>query len=354
MTRIGEFEPGTSEEAAHIVNVYRNVVADLFDPYLTLVVACFQFKEGTFSNIEDADIGQGERNKYDYLLKRLSQIDKGQPTFLSGYNPIIRNAVSHTGARGVEYQDARVLFRNIKRGTPPIVETVTWTHEELQTNLVLLLEGVQSIRVAVEIFGLDSAGEMFADINTLSQLLVHVFSAEQRASLREQQDKSLEAIRSSNQISFQDKTKLLTGTLHHNCVLRGMRLDAVGVSETDSSVLLEAQFAPFDASNDAQLLETAQLLTRYGILARSAFGTMFARFTVRATDETGKETLRVDLSANDLDEYIAERAGLVDLLNDSVWSINGLSLKIEVDFEKLSQSELTSSSAPLPRKPRTS
>ena len=56
LSRIGEFELGSVEEAAHAANVYRNIVSDLFDPYLTLVVACFQFKDGKFSNLEDADL----------------------------------------------------------------------------------------------------------------------------------------------------------------------------------------------------------------------------------------------------------------------------------------------------------
>jgi hypothetical protein len=57
LVRIGEFEPGSVQEAAHAANVYRNIVSDLFDPYLTLIVASFQFKEGTFTNLDDADLG---------------------------------------------------------------------------------------------------------------------------------------------------------------------------------------------------------------------------------------------------------------------------------------------------------
>jgi len=32
---------GTAEDLAHLVNIYRNLAADLLDPYLTLLVACY-------------------------------------------------------------------------------------------------------------------------------------------------------------------------------------------------------------------------------------------------------------------------------------------------------------------------
>src|SRR5262249_45659239 len=148
------------KEAAHVTNIYRNIVADLFDPYLTLIVACFQFKDGVFTTLDDADLGQGERNKFEYLVSKVKRIYSGNPTFLSGYDPVVRNAVSHTGARGVRYGADQVIFKNIKRGTPAVVETVTWTFDELQLKMLQLLECIQSIETASEIFGLDCTEAM--------------------------------------------------------------------------------------------------------------------------------------------------------------------------------------------------
>lgn len=54
LSRNGEFEPRSVKEAAHSANVYPYIVSDLFDPYLTLVVACFQFKNGTFTSLDEA------------------------------------------------------------------------------------------------------------------------------------------------------------------------------------------------------------------------------------------------------------------------------------------------------------
>ena len=195
LSRIGEFEPGSIKEAAHAANVYRNIVSDLFDPYLTLVVACFQFKDGKFTSLDDADLAQGERNKFQYLAARVKEIYKGQPNFLSGYDPLVRNAISHSGARGVTYGADRVVFKNIKRGTPVGVETVIWSFDELQSRVIQLLECIQSIEVASKIFGFDCAQVIGADFDTYCQFVLHAVPPERRAELRERHGRLVERIR---------------------------------------------------------------------------------------------------------------------------------------------------------------
>jgi hypothetical protein len=69
--RIGNFQHDSQEFLVHLVHVYRTIVSDLLDPYMTLVVACFQFIEGEFTTIKDANVGLGERNKAE-RLPRLS------------------------------------------------------------------------------------------------------------------------------------------------------------------------------------------------------------------------------------------------------------------------------------------
>lgn len=50
--RMGEFEAYSTEDAAHsATKIYRPLVADVFDPYMTLFVATYQFKDGTASTI---------------------------------------------------------------------------------------------------------------------------------------------------------------------------------------------------------------------------------------------------------------------------------------------------------------
>jgi hypothetical protein len=69
--RIADFKPGSRELLVHLVNIYRNIVSDLLDPYMTLLVACFQFIEGEFTSLKNANVGLGERNKAKYLESRI-------------------------------------------------------------------------------------------------------------------------------------------------------------------------------------------------------------------------------------------------------------------------------------------
>lgn len=79
---------------------------------------------------------------------------------------MVRNALSHMGSSGVVYETSSVLFRNIKRQNPPVVETRRWSLDELHLNVLKLLEVCMAIDAAVEIFGIDcgeilSGQEMF-------------------------------------------------------------------------------------------------------------------------------------------------------------------------------------------------
>jgi hypothetical protein len=81
------YTAGISEEYAHLVNIYRNIVADLIDPYLTLPVACYQFVEDSFTHLEAANYGGTERNKDEYLRSRIRN-DDPEVRLLSGYSPL--------------------------------------------------------------------------------------------------------------------------------------------------------------------------------------------------------------------------------------------------------------------------
>ncbi|MDL2403075.1 hypothetical protein [Rhizobium mayense] len=130
-SRLSELDVCSESDTAHIATkIYRPLVADVLDPYLSLVMACYQFKEGKYVNIHETDVGQGERSKAEYLAARIKE-GGGPVDFLSGYDPIVRNALSHGGSSGVVYEKNSVLFRNIKRQVPPIVTTRRWTHDEL-------------------------------------------------------------------------------------------------------------------------------------------------------------------------------------------------------------------------------
>lgn len=355
LRRIGEFEPGSVKEAAHVANVYRNIVSDLFDPYLTLVVAVFQIKDGTFTNLDNADLGQGERSKFEYLEARVKEIDKQKPNFLSGYDPLVRNAISHSGAWGMTYEANRVVFKNIKRGTPAVVSTVIWSFDELQYRVIQLLECIQSIETAAEIFGLDCTEAVIADFDTHCQFVLHTVSPRCRTELRARHEQTIAKIRASERAPIEQKREALSQALFYNCGLRRMPCRGVRFSTSKSAVIVEVPSAAIDVNDDQQVQGRAMELPRYAILARALFGKMHDAVHVVETDETRtKSQLAVRIIGADLDEYIEERAGLLDLLNDSQWTLEGKPLGIQVDFKAVDQAELASPKEPFPKKPRPS
>ena len=99
-TPFRDFSEGSKSELIHLVQIYRLVVADVWDPYISLPFACYQFLENSFIDMVSANLGQGERNKAEYIERRLKALDP-ELRLLSGYDPIARNAVSHSGSHGV-------------------------------------------------------------------------------------------------------------------------------------------------------------------------------------------------------------------------------------------------------------
>ena len=119
--------------------------------------------------------------------------------------------------------------------------------------------------------------------------------------------------------------------------------------------MVEVPATAIDLNDDQQIRDRALEITRYAVLARSVFGEMYDPVHVVETDETRKRRqLAVKISGEDLDEYIEERAGLLDLLYDSNWTLQGQPLGIQVDFNSVEQAELASAKEPFPRKVRPS
>ena len=55
MARIGEIAEGSVEETEHEIALYRLIVSDLFDPYITILVASCEFIAGTFTDLDAAN-----------------------------------------------------------------------------------------------------------------------------------------------------------------------------------------------------------------------------------------------------------------------------------------------------------
>jgi hypothetical protein len=253
----------------------------------------------------------------------------------------------------VTYLPDRVVFKSIRRGNPVVVETVIWTIDELHARVLQLLECLQSIEAAVEIFGLDVGTEIPKDFATYSQFIWNAFSTEQRARLRDHHDAALRVVRQCETLNLEQRAAALMRVLSHNLQLRGMTMRNVRLRDDRKAVGIDVPVAAITTSDDDQVIRRVCELTRYAIIARSVFGDMFESVLVVETDDTGAPCqLTGELTGRDLDEYADEKVGLIDLINDAKWWLNGQRLGIQVDFAALTQAENSQAAAPLPRKPR--
>lgn len=350
-TRIVDFSEGSTDFAIHLVNLYRSIVSELLDPYLTLPLACFQFIEGTFTTIQDSNVGLGERNKAEYLERRIKRIDpENRP--LSGYNPIVRNAVTHAGSDGVTYSANTVLFRNIKRAVPQVVETVEWSHDTLTEKIVRLYECIISIDAAVNVFGVDCGEILLKDEDVKAEIIQRVFTPQQRAELRGRFDGLVEKIRNGKDLTANQQFELLSQMLIYNYAKRKMPVRGIRISSESQMVMVEIPDQQKDLSNDKVLRDAVLECSHYCILARTVFGSDFERYVARTVLESGQPRLTVILAGKLLQEYVEELAGLHDLLHESDVRLDGNKVVISVDFEQLSELEKQSLDRRFPRKPR--
>lgn len=356
IARIAEYEKGSEAEISHVVNIYRNIVADLFDPYLTLIVASYQFIEGTFTNLTIADLSQGERNKVEYIQSRIKN-EWIEPNILSGYNPIVRNAISHAGAKGITFMEGKVNFRNIKRENDPVVQSVTWTHEELYLHTIELAEAIVSIGICEEIFGLDITEtiqkSLTNDFDMFSQFAWHALSKEQRRNLYSRNEQFSREIIENRDLPLEEKFRALTYLLFKNCGLRKMDISEARYNLANRIVSLSIPPQIIDTTSEQELLSRIVELSRYAVIARSIYLDMFDLFIVEEVDAKGNRQIKASLQGTLLDEYAREDAGIIDLLNESSFMIESENLHISIDFDQLSASESNSLEDNYPRKKQT-
>ncbi|HET8888576.1 MAG TPA: hypothetical protein VFQ41_06705 [Candidatus Angelobacter sp.] len=349
--KIVDFSEGSTAFAIHLVNLYRSIVSELLDPYLTLPLACFQLIEGTFTTIQDSNVGLKERNKAEYIESRTKRIDP-ENRLLSGYNPIVRNAVTHAGSDGVTYSANTVLFRNIKRGIPQVVDTVEWSHDTLTGKIVRLYECIISIDAAVNIFGVDCGEILLKDADVKAEVIQRVFTPQQRTELRGRFDDLVEQIRNDKEITANQQFDLLSQMLIHNYAQRNMPIRGIRISSENHMVMVEIPDHQKDLSNDEVLRDAVLECSHYCILARTVFGSNFERYVVRTILESGQSRLTVILAGKLLQQYVEEQAGLYDLLHESDVRLDGNRVVISIDFEMLSELEKKHLDRRFPRKSR--
>jgi hypothetical protein len=279
----GEIPEGSIEETDHFIAVYRSVVSDLVDPYITLLVASHEFISGAFTNFETANFQMGEFNKIEFV--RAAMRKRGDTADLfRGYNSRVRNAISHAGSHGYMIEGRSVLFRDIKRGPQPIVSPVRWSVDEVGWNDVLMAELLDCIDAATELFGLDCVDVGAVDLPDLLQVVDAAFTPSQRADLRAESQRHSEKVWNDQEISDERRREILAGSASEQFRARGMALRGLDLSAGDRTVLIAV---PVEGPLDRRQSLRSRLaeLTRYLIVAGAIFGPFGEKIIVAETDD---------------------------------------------------------------------
>ncbi|EKN4580095.1 hypothetical protein PXQ17_000439 [Vibrio parahaemolyticus] len=343
MSRHKEFDENSEEDILHAVNIYRNIVSELFDPLLTLLYASYKFIEGDDSNLFEIDLHAGERQKYEYVFSRINC-----KQLFSGYDPDVRNATSHTGGNGITINDGSIEFRSVKRGKPPKVKLIKWSNDQLFTHLLELMEFVNSIHICSDVFGIDSIDLISKDYKTLNQCIYYSLSLAQEKKIIDESEKKLMTIRSSKDLSEKEKLELLAKILCSECEKREIAQPNIGIGKQEGSIIIIIDNNRTLENDDQKLISSFAYLTRYGILARTVFGIMFDTFVV-IEKFSGQYSITAVMSNLLLDKYIVKEAGLVDLLNDSTFYENEKRIELKVDFNNLKEVDSQHLGKPFPR-----
>lgn len=347
LRNIENYAQDSIEEQTHLVNVYRNIVSDLFDSAINIIVATLQFIDGKFKDMQQVNLSLGERNKYEYSLSKL------KPTNLfDAYNPVIRNAISHSGTEGIHYEEGFVVFRSVKRGTSPSIEYKKISNKELRKLILQLLDFIESVDISINIFGIDIQKIIQAEEKLSAKFLDQILDKEDRLGFQGNMLNEIKLVIANESLAKRDKLDFLGKVLFLACGERGISIQSISFNDTKKLVYISIPSANVDFNNESDIVNRVLQMTRYGILAEPLFNFYYESYIIQETKEELKSSLTINVSGKSLKEYNQEKAGLVDLINDSEISANGNRIQIVVDFNKLSDIEYSGTERRFPRKQR--
>lgn len=344
MARLDEFKPDSKEEAIFLVNIYRCLISDLFDPYITLIYASAQYVDGKFDSYIVSNLGQGERNKVEFCTSKLNNT-----SLFGSYNPIVRNAISHIGTDGVSYEKNKVIFKNIKRGNPPRVESVVWTNIQIQEHIIELIRLTQLIDYTVDIFNLDISDQIKSDERIRHKYLDEVLTHSERKDLQQPFDIKIETIISSEKITLKEKITGLTSLFFIQCRERNLDVNNAGFHEESQTIIMEVKGLNVDINSQQDMTNSIMMAIRCGIAAEPCFKSLIKNYVVLG-DGKKESQFRLEAPASIFNDYNNEKAGLFDLANEIKASSGDMILNVNIDFDKIEEIEMASLGRKFPRR----
>lgn len=313
-------------------NVYRSLVADVFDPYLSVLVACIQLKEGSFQSFELANLEKGEFNKYEFLKKRLKPNG-----LLKGYFPIIRNAVSHSGSHGITRKDDHITFKHIKRGNQPgISDTKTVTTAELTNYIQDLIDFVAAVETAINIIGLDMKAHIIKTPE-IAREFQSLITQKQLAARRRKKDQAYKKVWNNNKLSPDARREYFIRLFAQSCQKNEM--PATTILFKEEFVIVRIPSRQLDGKEDKYLINRVAELINYLLLAEMFFHFRFSDFLVEEIQEAEQQSLQLWLKAPDLKAYNIGEAHILDLMHDGKLYRNKEHQPIIVNFNQLDRDD---------------
>ncbi len=312
-----------------------------------MVVATLQFIDGIFANIQQTNLGLGERNKYEYAFSKL------KPTNLfDGYHPIVRNAISHTGTEGIIYELGQVVFRDIKRGVPPTIKFEVWTNQVLRERILQLMDFIHAIDNCIEIIGFDTSDIIQQEKDLFIKFLDEILTVEHRLEIHADLEVLVQKILSVDSMDYRTKLTALNSIFAAECKKRGTPVHSLAFDNDKKLVRIEIPFSLADLSIDNEIIDKILKLIRYGIVGVLLYKFYYENFIITETKPDGMDFISVEVKSKDLEAYAKEEIGLYDILNDSNIYLTGQKIDVTVDFNKLREIEYSSTNRRFPRKSR--
>lgn len=330
----------TTEDARHVSEVYRRVVSELLDPYLTFVTATIHFNDGNLPDLGELDLDQLERNKIEWITSKIrkSGDQSASDIIFAGYDPTVRNALSHAGAQSVVYGEKSVVYRSIQRGTPPkITKVVEWSFEVLYRRTVELMEFLACVDIAIEIVRFDCTAVL--DFERMLSL-VDASGSDARAALSAKFGEPMSELRHDSTLTVEERITLLRGTLEFNFQLRKMDfVDVIFGKDESCLIQIPAEAVP-KIRTQADLPVAVSKALRYLIVAYGAFQSIARSYIVVVISALEGADLSIFLQDASLADYVAEEAGLVDLVDEAICTIEETVFRLPIDFQALREQEL--------------
>lgn len=320
-----------------LVNLYRNIVSDMFDPYLSIIIACLKMVEGNFTSFLGSNLSASEFNKYQYAAKRLRDSN-----LMKGYFPIIRNAVSHSGTHSIDYLEKCIVFKKIERSDSPKVKEVLKVSEaELLGHIQSLIDFTTAIDVSMNIFGLDIIGFIKDQKDISHQFAEKLASVEAFELWRKNCDDFYLPVWADESRDERSKQEHFARIFAEECARRKLPAKQI-VFKKDKLLLIEVPKQPIAMDDEQQLIERMIELIRYCVLAEPFFNPIVNSYVVAELSEDDQGCLQVWLQGTDLNDYSVRKANMYDLLSDGNFYRDKLNLNISVDFETLERIQFTS------------